>query len=60
MIIFEAQYADIYDNDFIRTIEIDGASFDQEYDVYMIAMSKALRLLEPTETLLVVRYLGGL
>ena len=60
MIIFEAQYADIYDNDFIRTIEIDGTSFDQEYDVYMIAMSKALRLLEPTETLLVVRYLGGL
>lgn len=60
MIIFEAQYADIYDNDFIRTIEIDGISFDQEYDVYMIAMSKALRLLEPTETLLVVRYLGGL
>lgn len=60
MIIFEAQYADIYDNDFIRTIEIDGTSFDQECDVYMIAMSKALRLLEPTETLLVVRYLGGL
>ena len=60
MIIFEAQYADIYDNDFIRTIEIDGTSFDQEYDVYMIAMSKALRLLGPTETLLVVRYRGGL
>lgn len=60
MIIFEAQYADIYDNDFIRTIEIDGTSFDQECDVYMIAMSKALRLLEPTETLLVVRYRGGL
>ena len=59
MIIFEAQYSDIYDNDFNRTIEIDSTSFDYEHDVWMLASERALRMLEPGETILAVRYVGG-
>ena len=58
MIIFEAQYSDIYDVEFIRTIEVDSTSFDYEHDVWMLASERALRMLEPDETILAVRYLG--
>lgn len=59
MIIFEAQYSGFYDVDIIRTIEIDSTSFDYEHDVWMLASERALRMLEDSETLLAVRYVGG-
>ena len=59
MIIFGAQYSDIYDNDIFRTIEIDSTSFDYEHDVWMLACERALRMLKDSETLLAVSYVGG-